>query len=148
MQQALYREILLRGKHGCVVLVDDADFADLAQYRWYRVGAWTGASGRQYGPYAGRFERDADGKKRTIMMHRYLLGLGSKNGQYVDHLNGDGLDNRRANIEVTTHAENMRRIHTNTTSIPSMRHRIRTLEVRLAEAKRVLAELESAASRA
>jgi hypothetical protein len=33
-------------------------------------------------------------------MHRVILG--AKNGQFVDHLNRDTLDNRRQNIRLTT----------------------------------------------
>ncbi len=38
-------------------------------------------------------------------MHREILGL--QKGEHTDHINGDGLDNRRANLRKVTHAQNM-----------------------------------------
>jgi hypothetical protein len=40
-------------------------------------------------------------------MHRYILGVTDRN-LYVDHINHDGLDNRRDNLRVCTLAENLR----------------------------------------
>lgn len=44
-------------------------------------------------------------------MHRFVLGLPPKpsDGLVVDHLNGATLDNRKCNLEIVTHLENMRR---------------------------------------
>jgi hypothetical protein len=39
-------------------------------------------------------------------MHREIAGPGP--GQVVDHINHDGLDNRRCNLRVCSHAENVR----------------------------------------
>jgi hypothetical protein len=49
----------------------------------------------------------------TRLLHRHLLG--AKKGEVVDHINGDGFDNRRENLRICTHAENMqnRRMHRN-----------------------------------
>jgi hypothetical protein len=39
-------------------------------------------------------------------MHREIMGAAE--GQVVDHINHDGLDNRRCNLRVCSHAENVR----------------------------------------
>lgn len=46
-------------------------------------------------------------KKSSIQFHRELLGVTSKN-QVVDHINGNGLDNRFSNIRVCSQMENTR----------------------------------------
>lgn len=38
-------------------------------------------------------------------MHREIMGLGHGDPREVDHLNQNGLDNRRANLRVVTKAE-------------------------------------------
>ncbi|CAG8434314.1 6447_t:CDS:1, partial [Scutellospora calospora] len=50
-----------------------------------------------------------DPKRVTILLHRLLLD--SKEGDEVDHVNGDGLDNRLNNIHKTTHVLNMKNKH-------------------------------------
>jgi len=39
-------------------------------------------------------------------MHREVLSLPRGNGLYVDHINGDGLDNRKCNLRVANHSQN------------------------------------------
>ena len=53
-----------------------------------------------------------DGKR--VRLHRLIMNTAS----IVDHINGITLDNRRENLRVATHAENMqnRKLHTNNTS--------------------------------
>ena len=63
--------------------------------------------------YARRTIRErGTGKYKTILMHRHILQ--AKDGEVVEHINGDKLDNRRSNIRVCTQSENLsRRVKTN-----------------------------------
>lgn len=45
---------------------------------------------------------------RSVSMHRYLMGFPEG---VVDHINGDTLDNRKSNLRVCSHAENLRNRH-------------------------------------
>lgn len=90
---------------GYVALVDITDLATLAA-----MGAWHAVpSGRTV--YAARNDRRGD-RYATVRMHNVITGL-----SYVDHVNGDGLDNRRSNLRPATHGQNMankRRYRNNT----------------------------------
>jgi hypothetical protein len=79
-------------------LVDDEDFERFGHLSWYLESK----PGRAL--YASRNSSDGG----TIYLHRSVCGCTHGDGQIVDHRNGDGLDNRRANLRITTHAQNMR----------------------------------------
>lgn len=51
---------------------------------------------------------------RKILLHRYLMGI--HNNEYtlsttIDHMNGDSLDNRMANLRICPQRDNMKNIH-------------------------------------
>lgn len=80
---------------GLVALVDDEDYDAVI-----RMGSWCATpSARTF--YALRNARRPDGGPTTLRMHRFLTGW-----QMVDHINGDGLDNRRSNLREATSAQN------------------------------------------
>jgi len=86
------REITLT--RGLVALVDDADYdAVVAAGKWYV----------QPGPntfYARRsYKRDGD--RWSIQMHNFLTGW-----SFVDHIDGNGLDNRRSNLRPADDSQN------------------------------------------
>lgn len=94
-----------------VAIVDDEDFARVSQFSWHAV-----KGGRTY--YA---TAHIPGKSRQIPMHRMILG--TPDGMVTDHINGNGLDNRRANLRACTHQENMlnqRKRITNTSGYPGI----------------------------
>lgn len=79
---------------GLRVLLDEADFVKLAQYRWCALM-------RDGVPYAARFV-----KGKALTMHRVIAE--PPEGFHVDHINHDTLDNRRCNLRVCTKTENLR----------------------------------------
>src|SRR3990167_9598643 len=83
---------------GSWVFVDANDYATVSRYRWFRLGDHKTS-------YALTKVR-VSGKRVTCRMHRLILG--ALPGTQVDHINGNGLGNRRANLRFATHAENQR----------------------------------------
>jgi hypothetical protein len=85
---------------GAVAWVDPNDAPALVAHRWHLL---QGPSGKGY---AARREKAAG--RRYILMHREILGLGPGRVPETDHRNGDGLDNRRANLRVADRVGNNR----------------------------------------
>lgn len=85
---------------GFTTLVDDEDFDELNRFKWFALTAGKSV-------YAARnemfFERPLR-KRKIIKMHKYLL----PNKKFVDHKNGNSLDNRRHNLREVTKSQNGR----------------------------------------
>ena len=80
---------LTQGKYA---LVDAEDFEWLSQWKWsfdIRKGDKTG--------YAFRNTRMDEGTRRRLRMHNEILGSSG-----IDHVNGNGLDNRKQNLRPAT----------------------------------------------
>ena len=94
---AFRRIPLSRGKYA---IVDPEDYERLSKYKWHIVG---GAS--TY--YAARNTGQRIGEKRIVIkMHREILRV--PDGMFVDHINHNGLNNRKANLRHATQAQNAR----------------------------------------
>jgi hypothetical protein len=92
--------------NGMLVQVDDDDFAELGRYVWWaHRGKATWYAARRVRP-------PVDGKRgpkaHIILMHRQILGEACSGGRPVDHIDSDGLNNRRSNLRVVTTAQNTR----------------------------------------
>jgi hypothetical protein len=76
---------------GLVTIIDAEDFELVSQYKWcaQRSGN-TDYAHRRHG-------------KTTVKLHRVLLV--APDGMHVDHVNGNGLDNRRENLRLCTQLE-------------------------------------------
>jgi hypothetical protein len=92
---------ILTLKSGDNVLLDDYDFLVVSQYKWHLHSR----QGLKYAitrPYV-------NGKKTMVKMHRFILNV--PNSLEVDHINGNGLDNRKENLRFARRFENGRNIN-------------------------------------
>lgn len=85
---------------GLVAIVDDDDQELVSGRTWCANKA-----GKTF--YAYTYVRHPTrGGTLLLAMHRLILGLEYGDRKEGDHINGDGLDNRRANLRIVTHAQN------------------------------------------
>lgn len=91
---------------GYVALVDDCD-------SYVRALTWCTFRPDARRMYAVCNMRNVEGQSRLVYLHCLIMGC-----KLVDHVSGDGLDCRRANLRPATHAENSqnRRLGRNNTS--------------------------------
>lgn len=74
-----------------VALVDDEDFEGLNQWRWHFTNS-------------GYAARRAWPSNKIVLMHREIMN--TPTGKDTDHINRNGLDNRRTNLRVCTRSQN------------------------------------------
>lgn len=90
------REIPLT--QGQTAIIDEVDYRRVSTLKWHARrdshvnDLW----------YAMRKDGAYD---PTILMHRFVIG--ARKGDKVDHVNGNGLDNRRFNLRLASHANNL-----------------------------------------
>lgn len=85
---------------GQFALVNEEDFMSVSQYKWH---AWKNKK-RDKTWYASRVVYIA-GKQKAIKLHNFLMT--PPKGLFVDHINRNGLDNRRSNLRIVSHADNV-----------------------------------------
>lgn len=88
------REIPL--SRGYVALVDDED------YDWITADGQWHVTGYGHRLYAARTRWTAEKRSYGERMHRLIL----PGARFIDHINGNGMDNRRANLRPATAAQN------------------------------------------
>lgn len=105
--------------HGKFALVDDDDYERVTAFKWRVI-----FSRNRTVLYAGRRPRCGGGKKTTIYLHRFILRV-KKRTVEVDHINGNRLDNRKANLRRATrrqNAWNVGKTSKNTTGFKGVRY--------------------------
>jgi len=104
------REIPLT--QGKVALVDDEDYEELSEYKWYALKV----GNTFYAVRNSTKQENESGYPATICMHRQILGIILSPLQ-VDHINGGGFDNRKSNLRITTQRQNRQNLHIKQSSI-------------------------------
>jgi len=84
---------------GYLSQVDDSD------YERCMVGPKWFAKVTSNTVYAQRHFRGVDGTRKTQKLHRFILGI-TDPAVRIDHRSGNGLDNQRRNLRVSTPAQN------------------------------------------
>jgi hypothetical protein len=90
---AFRRIPLTRGKYA---IVDPEDYERLNKVKWH--------TGGKEGIFYARQTKGINGKQVTTLMHREVVSV--PNDMVVDHINHNGLDNRKANLRPATVAQN------------------------------------------
>ena len=85
---------------GKFAIVDPEDYQELSKYNWYAVRSPRGF-------YAVRtvFTKKARVVRKTVGMHRVILN--APEGKFIDHINHNGLDNRKSNLRICTIQQNI-----------------------------------------
>jgi len=86
---------LSRGKYA---IVDDDVFESLSENNWHCNAVGYAVRNVTVSPY----------KCDVIYMHREIMNLSKGDGKYVDHRNGNQLDNRKENLRICNKLENQR----------------------------------------
>jgi hypothetical protein len=82
---------------GYVAVIDASDVLLVGQYCWSTLE-------NRNSIYAMRNSSHNRGP-RTLLLHREIMG--APKGMMVDHIDGDGLNNRRSNLRLATNAQNL-----------------------------------------
>lgn len=79
-------------------LIDEDVLPLVGRYSWY----YFYTDGKEY---VDGYIKGIKGNYRKTFIHRLIMNC--PKGLEIDHINGNGLDNRRANLRICTHQENL-----------------------------------------
>ena len=95
----MMKEIKL--SQGLFALVDDDDYEELNQYKWY--------ADKGCNTYYVVRNDYSNGQHKRIKIHRAIMG--TPKGLCTDHKNGNGLDNRKENLRIVSTRQNCQNKH-------------------------------------
>jgi hypothetical protein len=80
--------------------VDDDVYNEESKHKWHIFKSKSG------GYYTTRLKQ-INKTRRRLLLHRVILGLNFGDGNRVDHIDGNGLNNQRSNLRLCTHSQNL-----------------------------------------
>jgi len=102
--------MLISLTQGKSAIVDDEDYEYLNQWKWYALKCGSGIF------YAVRWQKVGENgcfssyNRKCIRMHRVVVEQirNIPDNMEIDHRNGDSLDNRKGNLRICFHGENLK----------------------------------------
>jgi hypothetical protein len=90
-------ELIIKSKRygQMTVFFDDDDYPIINKHNWY--------ISKSRSTFYARTNRYENGLETTIRMHMMLMGFPDSR---IDHINGNGLDNRKQNLRLCTNSQN------------------------------------------
>lgn len=94
---------------GQFALVDDEDYAELSKHKWHSIKSGSVSrvkwyAGRQY-RHATLLNSKGQAKQILESMHRTIMN--AEEGKCIDHIDGNPLNNQKANLRQCTHQQNL-----------------------------------------
>jgi hypothetical protein len=87
-------------------IIDTEDLQRLIDFKYTWIANYRERNGDWYACTAFYAEIDGEIKHSTIRLHGFIMNTYEKENIHVDHINHDGLDNRKSNLRITTVSEN------------------------------------------
>ena len=98
---------------GETVLIDPEDYAYLSQFKWWKR--------KDYNMIYARRRYFENGKEHQIQMHRDIMKCSDE--MQIDHINGNGLDNRKINLRICNNAQNQQNRNKQKKGDPSSKYK-------------------------
>ena len=94
--------------NGFKVIIDGDNYEFVASHKW-SVNKW--ALEHSGNTYFSTYIKELSGRNHTsTFLHRYIMGCSTGDGNHVDHINRNTLDNRRSNLRICNQSENNKNV--------------------------------------
>ena len=99
-------ELVIKSKgENYIVLIDEEDFDRVSKHNWHIH------HDKPNSKYC-RANIKIDGRKKTLPLHRFLMGLQHGDKRIINHIDGNGLNNKKSNLEICNNLYNCQSINT------------------------------------
>ena len=97
---AIVPPMFIELRKGGTTEIDDSDAELGLKYKWRNARDKRGPNRTSY----ASFTIVENGRQRILLLHRLILN--AQSGEVVDHIDGNGLNNKRSNLRLGTQSQN------------------------------------------